>query len=281
MNDPSLSPNESKILQLIEHLQSLHDGRRSMLQLLSFGNEAIPHLRAFLLEGTPGIVYQPRQWAAEALGTLGAKEALIDYLFWPRDISDPAIAYAEEAVEITAARELKQWETDDVFHAMLNLVAYHAQPGVIETLGEFRRPEALPYLVRALEDDVCRTAAEEALRKFGRGAAPTLLHTAVTAHPSRDEETPSSLRRRESALRILAEIGISSEQWRSLRPLLSESNPNIVAAAARLAAHVGSAKDHRWCVRRLTELRPNADWLLQTEIEECLSELDKAGADSR
>jgi hypothetical protein len=267
--------DDGQIRKLIEGLNTLHDGEQAMLELISYGAEAIPHLQKFLLEGKSGIVYQPRQWAVQALGALGAKEALIEYLLWPRDISDPAIAYAEEAVEITAARELKKWHTDDVFYALLNIVAYRLQPGAIETLGEFGRAETLPYFIRALEDDICRPAAEQALEKFGEASRTALITTALRPTPSRDEESPSSLRRRESALKILKRIPISPQEWRLLRPLLSESNPGIVCAIARVALAAGSTEDYRLCERRLGAVLPLGDWFLQSEIEDCLNELAK------
>ena len=87
-------------------------------------------------------------------------------------------------------------------------------PGALEALGEFKRPEAVPYLVKALEDDVCRRSAEDALRKIGLPAEPDLVRAAITPGPSRDAEKPSNLLGRRSAVRLLAEIGISADQWR-------------------------------------------------------------------
>ncbi len=63
--------------------------------------------------------------------------------------------------------------------------------------------EGLPYLIDALA-----VTAEAALRKFVRSAQPA-LQTADLRLPAPNRESVSSLRRRRSALVLLAEFGIS------------------------------------------------------------------------
>ncbi|HUJ15667.1 MAG TPA: DNA mismatch repair protein MutS [Thermoanaerobaculia bacterium] len=145
------------------------------MKLLATGERAIPAVRDFLLDGEPEGVYPPRQRAVQVLGALGAKDVLLEYLRRPRHLENPAVAYAEEAVEITAARELRRWRSDEVFETLLAVLKRHLQPGAIEAIGDYRRAGALPFLVRALDDSISGAAAEEALRKYGSGARDALM----------------------------------------------------------------------------------------------------------
>ena len=54
----------------------------------------------------------------------------------------------------------------------------------------------MPYFLWALGDGICRSYAEEAIRKLGDRARPFLSDAANSPNPSGDEETPSSLQRR-------------------------------------------------------------------------------------
>jgi len=238
--------------------------------LIACGQRAIGPLKEFLLHGRPSGIYQPRQRAVEILGRLGAKEVLMEYLRLPKDIPDPVARFGEEAVESTAAGELAMWQTDDVFQLLLSVARERTLAGVIEALGEFRRTEAVSYFDKALEDDFCRSAAEEAFRKLGAAARPALIRSSKTPFPSPGEETPSSLRRRRSVVGLLAEIGVTHHDWCALRPLLDEEDPDLVVAVARLALTAGDNKDRMSAARRLLEVLPSADWYLQEEIEDCL-----------
>jgi HEAT repeat protein len=229
-----------------------------------------------LLGGKPSVVYHSRRWAVEALGGLGAKEVLLEYLKRKKDIPDPAVRMGEEAVESAAARELIRWPSEEVFQLLLGLARERCLPGALEALGEFKRPEAVPCLVKALEDDVCRRAAEDALRKIGPPAEPDLIRAAVTPCPSRDAETPSSLLRRRSAVRLLAEIGVSAYQWRLLGPLLKEADAEILVATFRIAARAAGAKDRALAGRRLIGALQGAEWYVKSEIENALVDLFEA-----
>ena len=180
--------SDEDIRELVRELDSLHDGDRAMVKLMSIGDRAIPFVRDFLLSGEPDAIFRPRQRAVEVLGALGAKDALIEYLLRPIAIENPAVAYGESAVEITAARELKRWRTDDVFDALLRVLQRRIQPGAIETIGEFRRAEALPFLIRALGDSISGGEAADALRKYGASAREALLDAAEHAPNPRERE---------------------------------------------------------------------------------------------
>lgn len=165
--NPGRRHDDEEARRLVAHLDSLHDGDRTVVQIISFGRAAIGPLKSYLFEGKPSGTYQPRQRAIEALAALGANDVLMEYLMWEKQIPDPVARFGEEAVESTAARELAAWRTDDVFELLLAIARGRKLPGVIDALGEFGRTEAIPCLDQALEDDVSRPLAEKAFRKLG------------------------------------------------------------------------------------------------------------------
>jgi len=256
--------------RLVERLNSLLDGEGVVSALVACGTPAIEPLRAFLLKGTPNVVYQPRRWAVDALAGLAAKDVLIEYLQQSREIPDPAIRLAEEAVENAAARHLAAWKSEDVFRALLKAAARRSRAGVIEGLGKFQRAEALPCFIKALEDDCCRAPAEEALRQLGSEALPVLIETCRTQEPS---ELPSSLRRRASAAEILSESNLPTGAWPLLRSLLDERDPSILVPVSRLAVRYGTHEDQACALRRLIEALPASDGFLCLRIEDILADL--------
>ena len=201
------SGSEAEIRRYVEELNSLKEGSAAVTKLIACGRSAIEPLRRYLLEGKPSVVYDSRRWAVETLAALGAKDVLLEYLQREKDIADPAVRMGEEAVESAAARELKRWPSEEVFQVLLGISRERCLPGVLEALGEFQRPEAVPCLVKALEDDVCRRTAEDALRKIGPAAEPDLIRPAITPRPDRRAEKPSSLMRRRSAVDCLRKSG--------------------------------------------------------------------------
>jgi len=265
--------NEKNIDLLIKKLESLHNGEEALKALIDFGESAIEPLRKFLIEGKPVVTYQSRQIAVRALSALGAKEVLMEYLQLRREISDPAVKLSEEAVKITAARELVKWREPEVIELMMELIKEHPQPGVIDTLGEFKVEEAIPYFIKALEDDICHRSAKEALRKAGVKAMNALIETAILPLPSQTQESSSSKQRRASALELLAELPIDNKIWNKLKKCLYEDEPSIVVATASIAARAGMRKDKNEVAKRLVNLIPSANGFLQTQIAYCLIEL--------
>jgi hypothetical protein len=270
--------SDAEISHYIEQLSSLKEGARAVGKLIPCGQPAIEPLRQFLLEGKPSAIFQPRQWAVEALAGLQAKDVLLVYLKQKKDISDPDVQLGEEAVESTAARQLSKWPSEEVYQVLLETAQERCLPGALEALGEFRRVEGIPFLVKALEDDFCRPAAEDALRKIGASTRLELIHAVLTPRPDKEVETPSSLRRRGSSARLLAEIGISADQWLKVRQLLNETDPAILVAVSRLASKIAGAKDRASAARQLIEALETADWYFRDEIASVLVDLfDIAG----
>jgi HEAT repeat protein len=270
MDLESKSELDDDVAHWIRTLESLTEGELAISALTACGARATGPLRNFLLYGHPSTVFQPRQRAVRALAELGAAGVLTEYLRMDKAISDPAVRFAEEAVENTAARALGQWKTDEVYNALLATARERRLVGVVEALGEFGRPEAVPFLIAALEDDICRHSAEDALRHLGSMAQPALIETARTPDPSGTNERPSSLRRRRSAMRILADISLVECEWPRLQALLYEKDAEIVVAACRIALRLATPAEQLVAVDKLIGQLPVSDWLLEAEIEDVL-----------
>jgi hypothetical protein len=262
----------TEAFDLVAQLESLVDGPAAVLRLVARGREAVEPLRRYLLEGRITSLFQPRRWAVEALTALGARDVLLEYLAHPRSVRDPVLRQSEDAVENAAARALTAWPTEDVFGVLLERARSRPLPGLVEALGAFRRIEAIPILVHALEDDMCRPQAEQSLRALGRVAAPALVRTALSPSPEAGDESPSSLRRRRSAAGLLAD-GSDTVDWLAVRPLLLEDDPALVVRASRVAARTAPPHDQRLAASRLMELAGTAGSVASVDIEDCLVDL--------
>lgn len=264
--------SEQEIQSLVKDLESLLGGQMAAAALIGCGPRAIPPLRCFLLNGKPRGIYQPRQLAVETLAELGAKDVLLEYLERPLQIEDPVVRFGEEAVRSTAARELARFPTEDVFECLQRVGIDHLLPGLVETLGTFRRTEVMPYLLWALGDGICRAPAEEAIRKLADTALPFLIDAAGKPHPSKEEESPSSLQRRRWALRILSDLRASEEDWSKLIHLIEENDPDVVITACRIGLELAPLPDKWRAVRRLIDMLPRADSFLRTEARAALAD---------
>jgi hypothetical protein len=264
------------VRDLVARLDSLVEGPAAALRLVACGEEAIEPLREYLLTGRITSLFQPRCWAVEALAALGARDVLLEFLRQERPVSDPVERLSEDAVEGAAARALAEWPSDEVFSALLERARVRLLPGLVEALGAFRRVEALPVLIRALEDDLCRRPAEDALRATGRDAVPALIRTSLSPWPEAGDESPSSLQRRRSATALLGEGQVDSAEWPRLRSLLLETDRALVVNAARLAAKTAPRHDRRLAASRLINAA-DTGWPVSVEIEDVLVAL---GADA-
>lgn len=259
---------DEEIEALVQSLNSLHEGELGIDMLVACGERAIGPLRRFLLYGKPSGIFVPKQRAVKALAELGAKQVLLDYLEFDEPIPDPVAAHGEEAVKNTAARALAAWRTEDVYQALLRTLQRRRLLGVIEALGGFPgRSEAVPGLMAALEDDFCRSSAEDVLRNLGDVAHFALIDAARTPSPSGACETPSSRSRRRAALRLLESLRLWVEDWRKLAALLHDGDPEIAARAAAIALNLADRPNQELAVKKMIEILPAADWLLQGEVE--------------
>jgi hypothetical protein len=271
--DSGNSTADPEILRLIACLQSLIEGQSAIDALAACGPRAILPLREFLLYGRVTSVPQPRMWAVEALALLGARDVLIEYLQAPGRAVDAQLQFAEDAVRNTAGRGLRAWRDNQTFEILLDLCRRRNLPGIVETLAGFERAEAIPCLDRALEDDMCRKAAEDGFRKLGAMARNALLLSAVTPLPSIEEEIPSSLCRRRTVLGLLTEIGVELQNWVELRPLLAERDPELLARLARIASSAADTRDRALAAASLVTVLPRLPWFVWKQAEEALAAL--------
>jgi hypothetical protein len=204
------------------------------------------------------------------LAELGAKDTLLDYLSMPKEGLAPEIRYAEEAVESTAARLVSQWRTEDVFRVLQNLLSQRTVVGAIETLGQFRSPNALPVFIRLLGDDVGRTFAADGIRSLGPSARGDLLEAAITPDPNCPQEAPSSLVRRRQALQLLWQLGSYCSGLPRLKALIYDPDPEIKAWTAQMFLREGDDEEQRFAATVLLEIYKSTNWMQQADIQDTL-----------
>jgi HEAT repeat protein len=261
---------DESIDNLIRELDSLNTGKKAAERLVKYGPAAVEPLRRFLLEGVARKIFHPRLWAVEALARLRANDVLREFLSQAREIPDPEDRFGEEAVESAAARFLSEWPDEDTYQFLLKLSERKMLIGLIESLAVFGRPEPIPCFERALEDDFYRPAAEEAFVKLGPMVCGALAGSAVSPHPSILMETPSSLQRRRSAVRLLGRIGMDAEYWPILRDLLEDPDAELFIGTSKLGVKIGSKDDRVTIARRILGLLSSVPWNLREEVEEAL-----------
>jgi hypothetical protein len=269
MSAEQLLPN---VEQAIAKLKSFADGDLGVAEVITCGEKAIPALRKILFEREPSGLFQPRCRAIEALAGLGAHNVLIEFLQADRKIADPIEHLGEDAVINAAALALANVRGQQVFELLLRLAQRPALTGVIGALGAFRRTEAIPVLVDALEEDASRHTAETALWKLGQKARAALLRTVDLKLPSGERESESSVRRRRSALKLLAELDGSRAAWSRLRHLMWDNDAKLAAYACEIGLARAPTAERTDAVRRLIELLARVeDWVLRDEIETYLT----------
>ncbi len=260
---------DEEIRSFVGDLESLQGGDLTVSLLVGCGQRAIAPLREFLLQGRPRGIFQPRQRAVEALAQLGAKDVLMEYLSQRRQIEDAVVRFGEEAVENTAARELARWLTDDVYEFVRHQAEQRMLVGLIDTLGEFGRPETAPVLVRALEDDVCRPAAETVLSHIASQVKPVLL-AAARRDSAAEHEWPAQLSRRRKVLSILSDLQITLDDWEQMRPLLKDDDLEVAVTAARIALAAAPGAEKVEAATFLIRSFTRAPSFQQIQIHECL-----------
>ena len=251
----------------IGKLKSFHDGDIAVLEVVACGDRAIPALRTLLFDRESSGLFQVRVRAVDALEKLGAHEVLVEYLCTPRDVTDPVERLGEDAVINAAARALAYHSDQRVFELLLRLANRPCLTGVIFALGTSGRSEAIPLLVEALSEDASRNTAEAALKGYGAATRPALIEAVSRRTDAHEHVSESQLRQRRSALRLLAEMGVSRRTWQAVRHLMHDDDGRIAILACKICLATGSASEKRNAVRRLFRLFANADWTSRDEIE--------------
>jgi hypothetical protein len=195
----------------------------------------------------------------------------MDFLREPVDIEDASVREGERVVADAAVSELARHNHPDVLRFLVELASRRMLPALAEAFGRYAVIEALPYLDRALEDDICRAAAEEALRNIGAPCREHLVLSATTPLPSEVTESASSLLRRRSAVAVLATIGIDPDRhWRTLQNLVGSGDPEIRVGACALGLDAGASMDISEAVDQLVAIAREVPWHLQDTVVRCL-----------
>jgi len=269
--DPKSAALEAApVEELVESLASLHEMERTTLRLISCGRSAVPALRGFLFRPDASGIYEPRCWAVRALSRIGAQEVLIEFLNADHFCTDPVAQFGEDAVINTAARALVGVTSEQAYQALLRLARSRALAGAIEVLGGYRRPEVVPILIRALEDDVTRVSAEQALINFGESVGPYLLDAAIRKEPTPEHESPSSALRRRTAIRLIVDTRTAATFWQKLRHLLCDEDIWVRARACRIGLDCGNEDEKIIAARALTEMLSINDSAIRSEIQNTL-----------
>lgn len=258
--------DDSQIRRLVSALDSLGDGELAVDLLVACGKRAIAPLEELLLRGAARTIALPRCRAARALGALGAYKTLLAYFESSNVPSDPVVLFAEDAVRSTVAHELLRWQSEEVFQALLRAATQRVTTGMIEALGEFQSDETIPLLFKILEDDLCRNAAMDALRK-------TPKQTVDYAILSLREKTevsligPAASRRRRATAALLRTLGISREEWQEMRGfLLEDEDAGTVVNAAVAAFRVASPEDFPRMIQALFRVADKLNCLQEDEV---------------
>jgi hypothetical protein len=255
--------------RLIVELDSLLDGELAMTMLIACGQRAVSYIERFLLEGSPRTIAIPRCRAVHALGELGAYSVLISYFERYVPPRDAEVLFAEDAVRSAVARELLRWKSEEVFHVLLEAAREIPTGGLVLALGEFRRRESVPLLFEALEDDLCREEAKNALRKVSEDAYQYAF-LSIRGLTNARLQGPSALRRRRAVLQLLGEFGVSPKQWPDVRVFLEDNDADVVIAAAGIGFSIGSDGDRSRIIRSLFRVSDRLNWVQEDQVEKFL-----------
>ena len=257
-----------RVARAVDHLVSLQDGDRGVLETIACGAEAIPLLRHLLFEREPSGLYQPRCRAVAALAALGAQDVLIAFLHVDREIADPVESAGEDAVLNATARALLGCHRDVVFRRLRALVNARCLPGAIDALADFRQLATLPSFIDCLADDLACRAAEDAIRPFGLNAVPVLLANADLS----EDRSESAFRMRRAILRLLLELADPTNLPDCLlADPLDDPDPACGVLRCQLALETAELAQRKTLLTGLVNMVPTADWRIRSDIAALLA----------
>jgi hypothetical protein len=246
---PGLPPLAPDLAHALERLTALQEGYAGVSLVVAAGPDAIAPLTTILRHTETSGIFEIRSRAIAALFALGADDVLIDFIEDAHPVADPTARSGEEATLSIAARTLKASRSPRAFPALLRLAKRRPLPGVIEALASARRAEAIPGLIRGLDEDDCRAAAAAGLKALGRSSRSALIAVATA-----DGESDSDLRRRRAAMSLLADIGVAAWQRAEIRLLIDHPDSELSFHACRALLRGGDAQAQAACRGRLADL---------------------------
>ena len=257
------------IQQLIASLDSLVDGEAAASMLVRCGQPAVPPLSQFLLTGRPRTIALPRCRAVRALEELGAYSTLLAYFREYEPPADAEVLFAEDAVRSAVAQSLLSWKSEEVFRTLLEAGRQRVTNGLILALAEFKRPESVPLFFAALEDDLCREAAKEGLRKVPEVAREYAILSIRGRTESDLFELPAR-RRKRATVQLLSEFGVTRDEWADLRDFIHEQDPAILVAVSQLGFRVAPESEYPEIVQALFRASIEANWAQEDDIIQLL-----------
>jgi hypothetical protein len=252
----------------LSKITALHSDAVGIAEVVAVGARAIPALREIPFQRDPSGLHQVRCRAAEALGLLGALDVLEEFLRRPRN-GDAVERLGDDVVVSAAALAIARRNNTQTFELLCDLARTHPLNGLIAALASFRRPEAIPILIGALDEDEVRRTAEAALSSFGLDARSFLLD-ALDRFKFENDLSQSRLRKYRSLLSLLGERNLNFDDIDRLRPFITNPDVQVSLLACRIALHSQSKHARREARARLDELRPRVPWLEGLQIDEYL-----------
>ena len=262
---PFAGSSSAQIESLVLALESLTDGELAVDLLVACGKPAIGPLERFLLRGAARTISLPRCRAVRALGELGARETLVAYLENAHLPADAAVLFAEDAVRSAVARELLHWKSDETFQTLLNAAKQRATMGLIEALGEFCRPAAIPLLFQTLEDDLCRNAAFAALAYMTEESRSYAI-LSLQGRTGTELNGPSASRRRRATTELLRKLGIPNDEWNEVSALLKDDDPAVVISIVAVGFQVAAPEEFPSLIRKLFRIAHKLNWVQEDEV---------------
>lgn len=260
--------SDHRLAAALSKMTALHNGAEGIAEVVAVGAPAVPALRDILFEREPSGLFQVRCRAAEALGRLGAFDVLEEFLRKPRH-GDAVERLGDDVAISAAARAIARQKDNKTFELLCELARTHPLGGLIAALASFRRPEAIPILISALNEDEVRQTAELALLSFGPGARPFLLD-ALDRFKFENELSESLLRKYRSMLLLLGETKLDSDDIARLRPFMANPDLQISLLACGVALRSGSERDRSEAREQLGCLRERVPWLERLQIDQYL-----------
>ena len=186
----------------------------------------------FLLEALQGEFYTVRAKAALALGQIRDAQAI--------SALTNALHDREPDVRAAAARGLSPFADPRTFEAIGNVLLDDPQIEVrqaaAESLGNTRRPEAIPYLVDALHDSFWWYEREQAVNDLLDAIAQ--MENAVVPELINDLSNPEGTVRRFAAM-LLARLP-DQRAIEALTTSLYDTHPDVCKASAEALAAIGA-----------------------------------------
>jgi hypothetical protein len=182
---------------------------------------------------------------------------------------DASVLFAEDAVRSAVAQELARWKSDEVFDVLLDAAWQRATGGLVLALGEFHRPESVPLLFEALEDDLCREDAKESLLRMP-DATRQFGILAIRGFTAVRLEGPSAVCRRRATLQLLYELGCTPDDWPDLRRFLWENDPGTLIPAAQIGFLIAPESEQPQILIALLRVAQKLNYVQEEDVTQLL-----------